>query len=468
MGSGCTKGGTAATTSPYDIESGKLLDHFSLGETLGRGAFGVVKAATLKPEAIKALKSIQDGSQLKKQILRRKRFVDQPLAVKVMRQERNAAEGDSCDKLEKQIGRLEVQIQDLEKNMDTGNVNQFEELQWLNEYAESQKFKLSEKRRNQTKKTPRDMMLREVLLLEKCDHRFIMQLVETFEDNSIFCVIFERCYGSVVSRYPDGVFNIDVSARHAYQLLSAVGYLHSHFILHRDIKPENLMFRTPHEDAEVLLGDFGMAVELRKLEDRCQGCAGTPHFVPPEGFHSYYQSFPSDVWACGCTVYWSILGQCPFEVTDADMASSAKKKNGVSTKSFKTTAIFNMWRSTRMGQVLNGWKPQFEHDQTASLARKICHPREEPSFTLPNGVLLANASVIDLLKSMLCKIPKDRVKIDVALKHPWIDSAGREAEKLCSFARPTDGSVLTAEPAVAAKRSNSNGGVKLDQVVPSN
>merc|ERR1719262_468797 len=101
-------------------------------------------------------------------------------------------------------------------------------------------------------------MVREVSLLEKCDHHFIMQLVETFEDNNVFCVIFERCYGSVVSRYPEGVLKESPVARQSYQLLSAVNYLHGAFLLHRDIKPENLMFRTPNADADVLLGDFGM------------------------------------------------------------------------------------------------------------------------------------------------------------------------------------------------------------------
>eukprot|EP00401_Gymnodinium_catenatum_P026889 CAMPEP_0117556466 /NCGR_PEP_ID=MMETSP0784-20121206/51823_1 /TAXON_ID=39447 /ORGANISM="" /LENGTH=466 /DNA_ID=CAMNT_0005353741 /DNA_START=71 /DNA_END=1471 /DNA_ORIENTATION=- len=454
MGAGCTKS-VPEDVKAYDIHSPKILDHFALGETLGRGAFGVVKAATLKPQAVKALSNIHDLSSVKPNIVRRKRFAKQHMAVKVMRQEKSS-EGDSCERLEVQISRLEAQIQELEKSMDTNNLSQFEELQWLTEYSENLKAKLNEKRRNQTKKTPRDMMLREVLLLEKCDHRFIMQLVETFEDNTLFCVIFERCYGSVVSRYPEGVFVVASVARQSYQLLSAVNYLHAHFILHRDIKPENLMFRTPHEDAEVLLGDFGMAVELRKMEDRCQGCAGTPHFVPPEGFHSYYQSFPSDVWACGCSIYWMLLGSCPFEVTEMDVGKQSVKNGGGMAKSFQTTAIFNMWRSTRMGRVLTGWKPQFEHDQTAMLARKICHPREGPSFTYESGETLNEPSIVELLTSMLTKDPKIRIKIDATLRHEWISAARAGAEKGGSWSHPSAGLAPLGEAPT----------IRLSQVVP--
>jgi len=143
--------------------------------------------------------------------------------------------------------------------MDSGNIGQLEELQWLTAYIENLQMKQSEKARNQTKNTPREMMLREVALLQKCDHSFIMQLIETFEEASIFCVIFERCHGSVQSRFPNGVLDNGAVARQSFQLVSAVAYLHRHFIMHRDIKPENLMLRTPAENAEVLLGDFGLA-----------------------------------------------------------------------------------------------------------------------------------------------------------------------------------------------------------------
>eukprot|EP00928_Gymnodinium_smaydae_P056077 TRINITY_DN39504_c0_g1_i1.p1 TRINITY_DN39504_c0_g1~~TRINITY_DN39504_c0_g1_i1.p1 ORF type:complete len:457 (-),score=87.79 TRINITY_DN39504_c0_g1_i1:207-1577(-) len=455
MGAGCGTSG-APTVEPYNVHSTKLLDHYSLGETLGRGAFGVVKAATLKPEALRALQKEEDcDPSSSSSVARRRRFAQQPLAVKVMRQEKSMTEGDSSERLEAQVLKLEKQVEDLESTaVATNSMSQFEELQWLKEYSVNLRDKLDEKRKNQTKKTPREMMLREVSLLEKCDHRFIMQLVETFEDTNLFCVVFERCYGTVVSRYPQGVLNVGIVARQSYQLLSAVDYLHAHLILHRDIKPENLMFRTAREDAEVLLGDFGMAVELRKMEDRCQGCAGTPHFVPPEGFHSYYQSFPSDVWACGCTTYWMLFGQCPFEVTDNEIEKRNKKRagGGAVAKSIQTTAIFNLLRSTRMGQVLGGWKPQFEHDQTAILARKICHPHDQPSFTFPSGQRLGSDAVIDLLLVMLKKDPRERITTHAALQHPWILGVKHEAEQ--------QGRGWTApEPKPSDK-------VRMDKIVP--
>jgi len=450
MGGGKSKA-TPSASSTYNVDSEKVLDHYTLGQTLGRGAFGVVKVAQLRPEAVKALLEL-DTSSAQPHVRRRAKFAERPVAVKVMRQEKGGAEGDSSERLEAQIGKLEQQIEDLQVSMVGGGMSQLEELQWLNEYAEGLKSKLAEKRQNQTKTTPRDMMLRETRLLEKCDHRYIMQLIETFEDTTLFCVLFERCYGSVVSRFPAGVLNTGMVARQCYQLSSAVCYLHARFILHRDIKPENLMLRTPDEHAEVLLGDFGMAVELRKIDDRCQGCAGTPHFVPPEGFHSYYQSFPSDVWACGCTVYWMLLGQCPFEVTDEDVGSPKTAKSSI-----KSTALFNALRSTRMGQLLRGWKPQFEHDQTAALARKVCHPNQEPDFVFEGGKPFTHEGAIDLLRQMLNKMPQDRMKIDNVIRHPWVAAAMPEDE----WANEVRSRAPSGSKGVAS------GAVAFQQVLPS-
>jgi len=358
-----------------------------------------------------------------------------------------------------QIDKLEAQINEIAKSTDSQNLSQFEELQWLREYSENLKSKLADKQKSQTKKTPRDMMLREVTLVEKCDHQFIMQLVETFESDRIFCVIFERCYGSVITRYPAGVFVPHMVARFSYQLLSAITYLHGRFLLHRDIKPENLLFRTQSEDAEVVLGDFGMAVELRKMDDRCQGCAGTPHFVPPEGFHSYYQSFPSDVWACGCTTYWMLVGRCPFE----ESSDAALEKKSKLQKSFQTTAIFGMWRSARMGQVLQGWKPQFEHDQTANLARKICHPREEPAYALASGELLDDQAT-DLLRKMISKNPLNRISASATLLHPWLLAGLQDTPHPVPGARVSaPASEVSGAPAASQKTQQSIVGKSIDK-----
>lgn len=67
--------------------------------------------------------------------------------------------------------------------------------------------------------------------------------------------------------------------------MSAVAFLHDHGIVHRDLKPENLLFRTPDDDADLLIADFG----LSKIMDEEQfhvltTTCGTPAYMAPEIF----------------------------------------------------------------------------------------------------------------------------------------------------------------------------------------
>jgi len=59
--------------------------------------------------------------------------------------------------------------------------------------------------------------------------------------------------------------------------MKAVAYIHSAGIVHRDLKPENLLFRTPAEDADIMIADFGLSriMEEEKLSLLTEIC-GTP------------------------------------------------------------------------------------------------------------------------------------------------------------------------------------------------
>lgn len=68
-------------------------------------------------------------------------------------------------------------------------------------------------------------------------------------------------------------------------ILCAVAYLHDHGIVHRDLKPENLLFRTPEDNADLLIADFGLSrimdeEQLHVLTTTC----GTPGYMAPEIF----------------------------------------------------------------------------------------------------------------------------------------------------------------------------------------
>jgi calcium/calmodulin-dependent protein kinase I len=78
--------------------------------------------------------------------------------------------------------------------------------------------------------------------------------------------------------------------------LSAVAYLHDHGIVHRDLKPENLLFRTPEDNADLLIADFGLSrimdeEQFHVLTTTC----GTPGYMAPEIFRKTGHGKPVSV-----------------------------------------------------------------------------------------------------------------------------------------------------------------------------
>jgi serine/threonine protein kinase len=67
--------------------------------------------------------------------------------------------------------------------------------------------------------------------------------------------------------------------------MKAVQYIHESGIVHRDLEPENLLFRTPAEDADVMIADFGLSrvMEEEKFNMLTEIC-GTPGYMAPEIF----------------------------------------------------------------------------------------------------------------------------------------------------------------------------------------
>lgn len=95
------------------------------------------------------------------------------------------------------------------------------------------------------------------------------------------------------------------------QLCQAVAYAHEHGVIHRDLKPLNILFRRLSDGTEqVVLSDFGLAVEIDASHFTFAG-AGTLPYMAPEQLNGQAQP-ASDIFALGVILYQLCTGHLPF------------------------------------------------------------------------------------------------------------------------------------------------------------
>jgi len=94
------------------------------------------------------------------------------------------------------------------------------------------------------------------------------------------------------------------------KVASALDMALKHGFLHRDIKPGNILFNA---DNEPKLVDFGLARKAEAEHDPEEGAWGTPYYVAPEKIKREPETFQSDMYSLGGTLYHAITGHVPFE-----------------------------------------------------------------------------------------------------------------------------------------------------------
>ena len=146
-------------------------------------------------------------------------------------------------------------------------------------------------------------------------HRNILTLVDYFETaNNLYLVTDLALGGELFDRIcRKGSYYESDAAELIRATLSAVAYLHDHGIVHRDLKPENLLFRTPEDNADLLIADFGLSrimdeEQFHVLTTTC----GTPGYMAPEIFKKTGHGKPVDMWSLGVITYTLLCGYSPF------------------------------------------------------------------------------------------------------------------------------------------------------------
>jgi len=93
-------------------------------------------------------------------------------------------------------------------------------------------------------------------------------------------------------------------------IASALDLALKHNLLHRDIKPGNILFDS---DNIPKLVDFGLARSVEAEPESGSVTDGTPYYVAPEKIKREKETFLSDMYSLGCTLYQALTGYPPFD-----------------------------------------------------------------------------------------------------------------------------------------------------------
>lgn len=163
---------------------------------------------------------------------------------------------------------------------------------------------------------------REALILSTIIHPNVPRFVEAAHDGSFIAMELAEgeSLGTLLAR--ERSLALQTAASLLVQVVSAVGFAHSHGILHRDVKPENVIVSS---SGSVRVLDFGIAKLHRSSRLAESGTAltrtgailGTPYTMAPEqAFGEPSIDHRADIWAIGVCLYQMLSGRRPVDGAD--------------------------------------------------------------------------------------------------------------------------------------------------------
>jgi len=272
-------------------------------------------------------------------------------------------------------------------------------------------------------KTPghysRSKVLKEIDVYHLCrDHPNILHMIEYFEEEEYFYLIFEKIHGGpLLHHIQDRVYFTEAEAAEIIKSLAdALRHLHKQGIAHRDLKPDNILCVNSNSPCPVKLCDFDLCskTSIDISTPRLLTPVGSVEYMAPEVVDVFITndyiyddeedlsySKKCDLWSLGVIAYILLCGYVPF--------------------------------SGRCGNVECGWDlGENCEDCQVHLFQSIKEGQVEFHEKYWNHV---SASAKDLVKKLLVTDAKDRLDALEVLNHPWIVSGGSQTTNLYTPAK---------------------------------
>ncbi|XP_072301786.1 serine/threonine-protein kinase 10 [Eucyclogobius newberryi] len=147
----------------------------------------------------------------------------------------------------------------------------------------------------------------EIDILAKCDHHYIVKLLDAFYHENNLWIMIEFCPGGAVDA---NMLELDRGLTESQikvvcrQMLEALLYLHGMKIIHRDLKAGNILLMLA---GDIKLADFGVSAKNNKTLQRRDSFIGTPYWMAPEvvmceTMKDAPYDYKADIWSLGITL----------------------------------------------------------------------------------------------------------------------------------------------------------------------
>ncbi|XP_065102860.1 MAP kinase-interacting serine/threonine-protein kinase 2b [Paramisgurnus dabryanus] len=246
----------------------------------------------------------------------------------------------------------------------------------------------------------RSRVFREVEMLYQCQgHRNILELVEFFEEEDKFYLVFEKLRGgSVLAHIHKRRYFSEQEASIVVQdIASALDFLHNKGMAHRDLKPENILCEYEDRISPVKICDFDLGSGIKLNSDSSP--ISTPELLTPCGSAEYMapevvEAFNEeatiydkrcDLWSLGVILYIMLSGYPPFV---GRCGSDCGWENGEPCQACQNT----LFESIQEG------KYEFPEKEWAHISY----------------------SAKDLISKLLVRDAKKRLSAAQVLQHPWV------------------------------------------------
>lgn len=251
----------------------------------------------------------------------------------------------------------------------------------------------------------RSRVFREVETFHHCrGHKNIIQLVEFFEEQDRFFLVFEKVNGGpLLAHIQRRVYFTEKEASLIVKdIAGALRFLHKKGIAHRDLKPENILCQNEDQIWPIKVCDFdlGSGIKFNSAltspisTPELQTPVGSAEFMAPEVVEAFIGEASSydkrcDLWSVGVITYILLCGYPPFYGKCGDNC---------------------------------GWEKG-----------EACHSCQNMLFTrIQEGVYefpekewaYISEEARDLIRHLLVKEASQRYSAEAVLNHPWVAQGG--------------------------------------------